>query len=197
MRKSFRSKWSGHDCVAVFRRCGSSELYPASTRRLLLADLPGRLAISARISTRRHEGTLVSERRIELRLGSFSRQISKAGSKLGAELLWAKERQANQVRADALRIDAGSAFHALQRLRGSDNAPWCGRQRSFPPYPAKKVSGFLTDDLTGSLWTVLRTHYSIRASADCRSLEVVVLDQEAGRLSWKPGMRQPERQALA
>jgi hypothetical protein len=98
---------------------------------------------------------------------------------IGAELLWAEERPANQVQADALGINVGSPVYALQRLRRSDNEP-LALETTF--YPAKRVPGFLTDDLTGSLWDVLRNNYAIEPARTVANLEVVVLDQDEGRL---------------
>jgi GntR family transcriptional regulator len=123
-------------------------------------------------------GTFVAEPRIELRLGSFSREISKAGRHPGAELLWAEKRPASLTQAGALGIDAGAAVFALQRLRRSDNEP-LALETTF--YPVHLMPGFLEEDLSGSLWDVLRNLYSITPARSVANLEVIVLDQEAGQ----------------
>lgn len=124
-------------------------------------------------------GTFVAEPRIELRLGSFSREISKAGRHPGAELLWAEKKPASLTQAGALGIDAGAAVFALQRLRRSDNEP-LALETTF--YPAHIMPGFLEEDLSGSLWDVLRNQYGIVPARTVANLEVVVLDQEASQL---------------
>lgn len=124
-------------------------------------------------------GTFVAEPRIELRLRSFSREISKAGRHLGAELLWVEERPATSPQAKALNISVSSPVYALQRLRRSDNEP-LALETTF--YPAHKMPGFLQDDLTGSLWDVLRKNCSIEPARTVANLEVVVLDQDESRL---------------
>lgn len=124
-------------------------------------------------------GTFVAEPRIELRLGSFSREISKAGRHPGAELLWAEKKPASVTHAGALGIDAGAAVFALQRLRRSDNEP-LALETTF--YPAHIMPGFLEEDLSGSLWDVLRNQYTIIPARTVANLEVVVLDQEASQL---------------
>ncbi|MCP1415588.1 GntR family transcriptional regulator [Paenarthrobacter sp. A20] len=124
-------------------------------------------------------GTFVSEPRIELRLGSFSREISKAGRHPGAELLWAEKKPASHAQAAALGIDTGASVVALQRLRRSDNEP-LALETTF--YPAHILPGFLKEDLSGSLWDVLRNKYAIIPARTVANLEVVVLDQEASHL---------------
>lgn len=72
-----------------------------------------------------------------------------------------------------LRIKAGSAVYAIQRLRRSDNEP-LALETTF--YPAALTPGLLDGDLTGSLWDELRQRYSIDAARTVAYLEVVVLD---------------------
>lgn len=54
-------------------------------------------------------------------------------------------------------------------------------------YPAHFMPGFLEEDLSGSLWDLLRNHYAVIPARTVANLEVVVLDQEASqRLQIRP-----------
>lgn len=123
-------------------------------------------------------GTFVAEPRVELRIGSFSQEVSRAGRQPGASLLWAEERPAAPSVAHALRIDAGTPVHALHRLRRSNDEP-LALETTY--YPVGLTPGLLEGDLSGSLWDQLKERYGITPSRSVANLEVVVLDEMASR----------------
>lgn len=123
-------------------------------------------------------GTFVAEPRIQLRLGSFSQEVTRSGRHPGAELLWAEERSADTVVANMLGLDLGAPVHALHRLRHSDGEP-LALETTY--YPADLTPGFLSGDLSGSLWEELRQRYGIHPGRAVANLEVVVLDAAASQ----------------
>ena len=123
-------------------------------------------------------GTFVAEPRIQLRLGSFSHEVTRSGRQPGAELLWAVERPAGPVVAEKLGLSPDSPVHALHRLRRSDDEP-LALETTY--YPAARTAGLLDGNLTGSLWEELEERYGIRPGRTVAHLEVVVLDEIARR----------------
>lgn len=123
-------------------------------------------------------GTFVSEPRVELRLGSFSQEVSRSGRQPGAELLWAEERPATPLVAHSLEIMANTPVHALYRLRRSDDEP-LALETTY--YPSDLTPGLLSGNLTGSLWDELKKRYGIIPSRTVAKLEVVVLDEMASK----------------
>lgn len=120
-------------------------------------------------------GTFVSEPRVQLRLGSFSQEVVRAGRHPGAELFWAEERRADDEIASGLGVAPGHPVYALRRLRRSDGEP-LAVETTY--YRADLVPGLLDGDLTGSLWDEVRGRFHLRLARTTAELEVVVLDIE-------------------
>lgn len=118
-------------------------------------------------------GTFVSEPRVQLRLGSFSQEITRSGRQPGAELFWAEEQPANGTVARALGLERGDDVYALQRLRSSNGEP-LAVETTF--YRTDLMPSFLDGDLSGSLWEELRRRYGITPSRTVARLEVIALD---------------------
>lgn len=129
-------------------------------------------------------GTFVAEPRVELRLGSFSQEVTRAGHQPGAELLWSDERPATPVIAHSLELDPDAPVHALHRLRRSDGEP-LALETTY--YPVELTPGLLAGNLAGSLWDELKDRYGITPGRTVANLEVVVLDEMASqRLATRP-----------
>ncbi len=129
-------------------------------------------------------GTFVAEPRVELRLGSFSQEVTRSGRQPGAEILWAEERPAAPDVAHSLGLDVDEPVHALYRLRRSDDEP-LALETTY--YPSDLTPGLLTGNLSGSLWDELKVRYGITPSRTVAKLEVVVLDEMAStRLGARP-----------
>jgi GntR family transcriptional regulator len=123
-------------------------------------------------------GTFVADPRLQLRIGSFSDEITRAGRHPTAELLWSGTEKATAVVAAALQIPADSDVHALQRLRRADGDP-LAIETTY--YPAALTPGFLERPLDGSLWAILRDAYDVDPARASATLEVVTLDESASR----------------
>lgn len=129
-------------------------------------------------------GTFVSAPRVQLRLGSFSQEVARAGRNPGAEVFWAEERPADDAVAAGLGVAPGSPVYALQRLRRSDDEP-LAVETTY--YRADLVPGLLDGDLSGSLWEEIRRRFELRLARTSAELEVVVFD---GEMSGHLGARQ-------
>ncbi|MGN6218859.1 MAG: GntR family transcriptional regulator [Microbacterium sp.] len=118
-------------------------------------------------------GTFVSEPRVQLRLGSFSQEISRAGKQPGAQLIWSETQSATTGVARALGIATDADVYALQRLRSSNGEP-LALETTY--YPSDLVPGFLDGDLSGSLWTEIRGRFGVVVARTTARLEVIALD---------------------
>lgn len=129
-------------------------------------------------------GTFVSEPRVQLRLGSFSQEISRAGRQPGAQLIWSETRPASIGVGRALDVSPGADVYALQRLRRSNGEP-LALETTY--YPADLLPGFLDGDLTGSLWAEARERFHVSAARTTALLEVIALDMTvAEQLDSRP-----------
>ncbi|MFJ4175899.1 GntR family transcriptional regulator [Microbacterium sp. NPDC089696] len=144
--------------------------------RMTVRRALGVLEREGRVHREATRGTFVSEPRVQLRLGSFSQEVARAGRQPGAELFWAEERAADDAVADGLGVAAGAMVYALQRLRRSDDEP-LALETTY--YRADLVPGLLDGDLTGSLWEEVRRRFGLTLARTSAALEVVVLDGEA------------------
>lgn len=152
--------------------------------RMTLRRALGVLEQDGRVHRDATRGTFVSAPRVQLRLGSFSQEVVRAGRNPGAELFWAEERAADAEVAAGLGVSPGDPVYALQRLRRSDDEP-LAVETTY--YRADLVPGLLDGDLTGSLWEEIRRRFELRLARTSAELEVVVLD---GVLSAHLGARQ-------
>jgi GntR family transcriptional regulator len=153
--------------------CQQYEVSRMTARRALVV-LEGE-GLVYRSATR---GTFVAEPRLQLRLGSFSEEVSRSGHRPGASVLWAEERPAGSTPARMLGVEEGTVLHVLQRLRRVDDEP-IALETTY--YPASLTPGLLTGDLSGSLWAELRERYDTTPARTVATIEVVGLDADAAR----------------
>ncbi|HEY1854272.1 MAG TPA: GntR family transcriptional regulator [Solirubrobacterales bacterium] len=123
-------------------------------------------------------GTFVASPRLQLRIGSFSDEISRGGLRPGDELIWSESQQPTQRVADALHLIEGGRVHAMQRLRRANGEAMAIETTYFP---ADLTPGLLDVPLTGSIWAILRDRYGIVASRASASFEVVALEAVIAR----------------
>jgi GntR family transcriptional regulator len=119
-------------------------------------------------------GTFVAEPRLQMRLGSFSEEVRRAGHRPSAEVLWTERQQASPRVASALGLAPGDDVNTLQRRRRVDSDP-LAIETTY--YPAELTPGLLDLDLSGSLWAVLADQYGLTASRATGNLEVITLDE--------------------
>lgn len=141
--------------------------------RMTVRRALGLLEREGRVHRDATRGTFISEPRVKLRLGSFSREVARTGRHPGAELFWAEERRATDDVADGLEVSAGHPVYALQRLRRSNGEP-LAVETTY--YRADLVPGLLEGDLSGSLWEEVRGRFNVSLKRSTAELEVIVLD---------------------
>jgi GntR family transcriptional regulator len=154
--------------------CQSYEVSRMTVRRAL--ELLESEGLVHRDTTR---GTFVSEPRVQLRIGSFSREVARAGRHASAELIWSREIPASPTAARMLGVPEGSPLAALQRLRRSDEEA-LALETTY--YPADVVPGLLEGSLGGSLWDEIRSRYHVGFARTTARVEVVSLDATTSRL---------------
>lgn len=119
-------------------------------------------------------GTFVAEPRVQIRLGSFSAEVARAGKSPSAELIWAREQRAEAAIAQGLGVPTGHPVLALQRLRRSNGEP-LALETTY--YRAEVTPGLLERDLSGSLWDQLEAGYGIVPARSTATLEAITLDE--------------------
>jgi DNA-binding GntR family transcriptional regulator len=103
-------------------------------------------------------GTFVAEPRLELPIGSFTVDVTRAGRTPRAKLLEAKTCQASGQLQAALRLEAGEEVHQIRRLRFAGSEPIAIENTSIPQ---RLCPDLLEQDLEHSLWLLLEQRYGI------------------------------------
>jgi GntR family transcriptional regulator len=130
-------------------------------------------------------GTFVAEPRLRFSVGSFTRNMTDAARKPGTEVLAAATLDPDPVAADLLCIPPGGRVHVLQRLRTAMGEPIAIENIQLS---AARFPDLLQHDLTGSLWALLRSRYSVNPTkADARVVAVALDRFEAEALGARPG----------
>jgi GntR family transcriptional regulator len=136
-------------------------------------------------------GTFVAEPRVLFRVGSFSAEVTRAGRRPGARLLWAEATTPTPSVQAALGLAPGEQVHALQRLRLADTEPLALETTYLP---AALTPGLLQQPLDGSLWALLRDNYAIIPTNAQATLQFIVIDDASASLlrlrSAAPGILQ-------
>lgn len=139
-------------------------------------------------------GTFVAEPRVLFRVGSFTAEVTRAGRRPGARLLWAEATTPSPSIQAALGLAPGENVHALQRLRLADAEPMAIETTYLP---AALTPGLLRQPLDGSLWTLLRDNYAVVPSNAQATLQFIVIDDASASLlrlrSAAPGMLQTRK----
>ncbi|MFP5312168.1 MAG: GntR family transcriptional regulator [Actinomycetes bacterium] len=127
----------------------------------------------------RGKGTFVSQPTVTKRMvmASFTDSMKAAGMTAGAKVLSASLQPADRMAADALGLRVGEQVITLSRLRSGDDTPLCLDRTTLR---AEAFPGLLGEDLTGSLYEVLRTKYGVQLSrAESRVSAVLPTPEEA------------------
>jgi GntR family transcriptional regulator len=129
------------------------------------------------------------------RVTSFTEAVERHGLRAGARVLEARERQPPARVAAALRLVGGETAYRIRRLR-SGGASMLAVEDSW--LPARRLPGLLGQDLTGSIYALLRDVYGLAPVEALERLEPVPASaQEARVLGIEPGapLMQVERVA--
>jgi GntR family transcriptional regulator len=116
-------------------------------------------------------GTYVAEPRLELPIGSFSVDVTRAGRTPRAKLLDAETLSPGSEVRTALRLDAGEQVHHVRRLRFAGTEPIAIENTWIPQ---RLCPDLLDQDLEHSLWLLLEQRYGItvaRAEAVIRAMK--------------------------
>jgi len=110
---------------------------------------------------RRHgKGTFVAEQRVtsRLHLASFSEDMHRRGLRPASSVLRAEEAPADAVVAEALGLRLGASCARIERLRFADGRPMA---HEIAHYALHRLPGLLDEDLTGSIYGILRDRYRL------------------------------------
>ena len=130
-------------------------------------------------------GTFVAEPRLQFSVGSFTRFMTQADRSPGTHILAAATLEADAVAADLLGLSPGGRIHLLQRLRTAGGEPLAVENIQLS---AERFPDLLQQDLTGSLWAILRERYDVHPiKADARLVAVEMDRYEAEALGVAPG----------
>jgi GntR family transcriptional regulator len=136
-------------------------------------------------------GTFVAEPRVVFRVGSFTAEVLRAGRTPGAEIISAKVMRPTALVRKALSLQPSDQVHALRRLRFADDEP-LAVETTF--LPVRLTPCLLDEELTGSLWALLRDRHGIVSARSDATLHLVVLDEATTTLlrmrSAAPGILQ-------
>jgi GntR family transcriptional regulator len=150
------------------------------------------LTNSGRIVGIRGKGTFVAEPSVTKRmtLASFTDSMKGSGRVARAEVLSASLTKADLETADRFGLTEGSSIYRLERLRFGDDVPLCIDRSELP---ADRFPGLLGNDLSGSLYEILRRRYGVELSrAESRVSALLPAPEDAALLeieTWQPCMR--------
>ncbi len=126
-------------------------------------------------------GTFVAEPRLELPIGSFTVDVTRAGHTPRATVLVTETRTPTPQLRSALRLGARERVHYIQRLRFAESDVIAIENTSLPE---RLCPDLLEQDLEHSLWLLLEHRYGItvtRAEAVIRAVNPT--PEEAQRLA--------------
>ena len=130
-------------------------------------------------------GTFVAEPRLRFSVGSFTRNMAEADRAPGTEILAAGTLEPDALTTAMLGIPPAGRVHVLQRLRTAGGEPIAIENIQLS---AERFPGLLENDLTGSLWAILRSRYGVHPTkADARVVAVTLDRFEAEALGVAPG----------
>lgn len=154
------------------------------TVRQALGGLQQRRLIQRR--TGRHGGTFVMDTVLDYDLthfAGFTTLVQDMGRVASAIVLSAREAVADEVTAEALKLDSDERVVVVDRLRLANGAPVLVEHSAFP---ARRFAGLLDADLTGSLYSLLEARYSARPVRADESVEPVAADTSTAELLGVP-----------
>ena len=177
-------------------RVRARELSPGSrlpSERELAADhgisrLTARAAVDllARrglIERKERMGAFVARSKIAQDLNTvagFSEQLGARGVAAGAEVIEARTAPAGDLDdaevASRLGLSRGARVHVVVRRRTGDGEPLVLEESYFP---ARLFRGLLGEDLTGSLYALMRERYCLGPARSRQEIEPTLLDPEA------------------
>ncbi|WP_214317473.1 GntR family transcriptional regulator [Nonomuraea sediminis] len=155
------------------------------TLRQALATLEGK-GVLIRVPGR-NGGAFVAEPREEFDLtglAGFTEQMRRAHLKAEATILVAATVRAPAKAARALELAQGSLVHEIVRIRSAGGSP-VALEHSY--FPAEPLPGLLEEDLSGSIYDILK-HRDLSPHTAVEYLDpVIATPDQAGHLGIEPG----------
>ena len=119
------------------------------------------------------------------RVSSFTEEAQRQGLAPGARVVGARERRAPEHVAAALGVGRGTAMLQLERVRLAGDRPVALEDTWLP---AARFPDLLAEDLTGSLYALMRTRYDLAPVSATERLEpVAARAHEAAALGVEEG----------
>jgi GntR family transcriptional regulator len=154
----------------------------ATTRRAI-ADLVS----EGVLVTRQGSGTYLAPPRVSTELGrrpqGFTESMTRLGRAPSTTLLEVDRISASPDLAERLDLAVGAPVAVIERLRRLDGEP-CMVERAH--LPLDLVPGLLEQDLTGSLYDLLRLRYGLEPALGSESIVAVNADHRLARLLDTP-----------
>jgi GntR family transcriptional regulator len=143
------------------------------------------LMLEGYVSRDARRRTLVAEPRLRFGVGSFTAIMAAEDNVPGCEVLSASTLDPDPHISEMLELAPGSRVYFVQRLRTANGEPIAIENIHVSE---QRFPGLLEEDLTGSLWGILRSRYDVSATNADASVLAVALDRfEADTLKSKAG----------
>lgn len=145
---------------------------PMTVRRALTILLEAKRVVGVR-----GKGTFVAPRPMRrlMTLSSFSETMRATGRTARSEVIAASTVAATSEAAELLHISGGEQVYRLRRLRFGDDTPVAVDRTLLP---AARFPGLLDEDLTGSLYALLRRRYRVEVRRAVSDISAVLPDAE-------------------
>lgn len=129
--------------------------------RMTLRNVLAELAAEGVVQSVHGVGTFVAEPRLskEVLVSSFTEDMQRRGHVPSSRVLMAQVLPAPAAIAESLGLERGAPVYNIERLRLADEQPVCIENAYFP---AAELPGLLEQDLSGSLYTLIRERYERR-----------------------------------
>ncbi|MEV6037140.1 GntR family transcriptional regulator [Nonomuraea sp. NPDC052116] len=180
---------------AVIRDCEPDTMIPAEKDLMVYAGVSratarraiGDLVQEGLLVARQGSGTYTAPQAVAPELGSrpvgFTETMARLGRKPATRLLKAHLQQAGSDAATALGVREDQEIVFVERLRLLDGVP-CMLESAH--LPVELVPGILDEDLTGSLYDLLRTKYGLTPASGRETIGAVNADYRLAELLHVP-----------
>lgn len=154
-----------------------------ATARRAIGDLVQEGLLVARQGSGTYTAPLGVAAELGARPAGFTETMARLGRKPTTRVLEAKSRPCPAAVAPTLGLDAGAEIVFLERLRLLDGEP-CMIESAH--LPAELVPGILDEDLTGSLYGLLRLRYGLSPASGRETIGAVNADYRLAGLLHVP-----------
>ena len=158
-----------HEPIPSERRLG--EMFGIS--RMTARQAVQSLRNQGYVYRRNRQGTFVAEPRLRFSVGSFTQAASGHGHRPGAKVLRADTLEADETVRKALGLPSKAHVHFIRRLRSVEDEPIAIESIYLP---ADQFPDLLAEDLSTSLWTLMKDKYGVAVAHAEAKVEAVGLN---------------------